>query len=388
MKRTQVTVAAAAIAAIVMTSNVAAQDAPEAPVILAARAQAVVSYADRERLDIIKIWAIEGAPEGLFSLGRLQWYGAPELGIAEEKKQALGMIERAARMGHGAACTFLGDLQWAGAEVQQDPLSAIRWYEAGARSGDSISALRLARIYEGGVGVQRDPSAALRYYTAAANARGNPSMEAAGVLGYRYLTGTSGALQDLTRAQHYLSYSAQGGDATAQFNLGVSILDGILAGGGAREGVEYLVAASRQGHAMSRYVLSTLYAEGKFVNKDLALAGQLAEQAYADGVQAAMAVIKVAQAAQSKGRDVAVDASRGNQASAALKVGGTFKLVGSAAQLHPAPTLEQPAVDSVAEGDELQIQALANGWAQVRRKGGGPFRGGALEGWIQVGGAS
>ncbi len=99
-----------------------------------------------------------------------------------ETKEALGVLRRAAELGHRDAAFELGESYRRGIGVEQDLSAAARYYGDAAVAGHADGQYRLAEAFANGLGVERDLSWAVRWYGKAAYQQHAKAQFAYGVL--------------------------------------------------------------------------------------------------------------------------------------------------------------------------------------------------------------
>ncbi len=118
---------------------------------------------------------------------------------AEELKQAVEPIKKAAEQGDITAQYKLGVLYSQGIGMEQDNAKACRWYRKAAEQGDMKAQYMLGRMYYNGEGVPQDFVKARQWWEKAAD-RGNPSAQVS--IGAMYEHG-EGVKKDLAAAREW-----------------------------------------------------------------------------------------------------------------------------------------------------------------------------------------
>ena len=109
-----------------------------------------------------------------------------------------------------------------------------------------------------------------------------------------------GTDKDPEGARDYLERAAQGGLATAQYDLGQMLLDGEGGDSDPKAAIPWLAMAAAAHHPLAAYRLGMLFEEGKVVPQDLAKAEELYAEAAGRGVQDAATRLSAMEAAKAK----------------------------------------------------------------------------------------
>ncbi|WP_339614499.1 peptidoglycan-binding protein, partial [uncultured Parvibaculum sp.] len=126
-------------------------------------------------------------------------------------------LNDAARAGNAAAEYTLGDAYARGEGVAQNDKQAVSWIRKAAGQGLTIAQYRLATFYEKGRGVGQDNARAMQLYEQAAN-KGN--VKAMHNLAVMYAEGR-GTSQDFAKAAQWFAKAANYGLGDSQYNLAV-----------------------------------------------------------------------------------------------------------------------------------------------------------------------
>lgn len=141
----------------------------------------------------------------------------PQVARAEGLSEYVRRYMDAAEGGNSQAQLSLGYMYETGEQVgETDIVEAVRWYRQAAANGEVDAQLSLALIYQKGEGLKADPVESANWYRQAANL-GNP--DAQQTLGYLYESGT-GVTEDVAEAARWYERAAQQGKVAAQNNLG------------------------------------------------------------------------------------------------------------------------------------------------------------------------
>ncbi|UCD12598.1 MAG: sel1 repeat family protein [Nitrospinaceae bacterium] len=241
-------------------------------------------------------------------------YEYGQAGKPQDDARALAMYRKAAEMGHVGAQNNLADFIYEGRGTQQDRAEAARWYRRAAEQGSARAQNKLGDIYRFGHGASRDYAEAVYWYALAAeqghvgafdnlnfmllNGLGTPQDYNGGTrwtdgsagsanyrarhklahvlehrgdaeavklltalaqtgypgaqahLGRRYEKGR-GVPQDIEAAQLWYRRGAEGGDISAQKDLGAMYLDGAEAGRDTAQAFKWLTIALNTGQRMN-----------------------------------------------------------------------------------------------------------------------------------------
>ena len=145
-------------------------------------------------------WSAQNMPVAQRELGLL-YQRRPE-----QRSDALGLFEQAARSGDTEAAFQLGEMLRIGViGVAPQPAAAAPWYRIAAGRQHAKAALALGLLYKNGDGIRRDDSQAAHWLDTASEA-GNP--HAMFLLSYIYRDGR-GVPQDNIKARHLLEEAAE-----------------------------------------------------------------------------------------------------------------------------------------------------------------------------------
>jgi TPR repeat protein/serine/threonine protein kinase len=223
--------------------------------------------------------AAQGDPNGENNMGVCYDRGE---GVTQDFKQAVDWFRRAADRGHAGAQYNLG-LKYEGGEgVTKDMAQAIAWYRKSAEKGFATAQYKLGRHYALGIGVPKDvPSAVLWYGKAAEQGHMIAQFE----MGHYYA-----ARKDYIQAISLFRKSAMQGYPPAMNNLGHYYYQGL--GGVAKDpkqASEWFRKAADSGDADAKYNLGLCYAKGDGVERNLAEANRLWQEAAGQWQKAAEA---------------------------------------------------------------------------------------------------
>ncbi len=166
----------------------------------------------------------------------------------EQAKEALqkiqarpeGMRERA-EAGDAEAQVELGLACRSGKGVDKDPVEAVKWFRKAAQQSHPRGLYHLGFCHYAGVGVKKDKLEAVKWWTKAVVMGDDMSKQTLGSI--------TGELSDLIPE---LTKQAEGGDADAQFALGICYRDGLGIDKDNAESAKWLGKAADQGHPQAK----------------------------------------------------------------------------------------------------------------------------------------
>ncbi|MCR9279532.1 MAG: sel1 repeat family protein [Pseudomonadaceae bacterium] len=197
-------------------------------------------------------------------------------------------LNEAAKNGDVLAHQLLGTLYWQGSSMTMngiDPLpkdlnAALWYYRRAAEMGDPVSAYYMGHALEFGKGVEIDTVAARQWYEMAAQ-KGN--VLAHGQLGYFYVMSEGGLDKDDRKAVQHFRIAAEGGDNTAQFNLGVMLSNGDGVEKNLEQAARWYWASADQGNTGAMVQLALLLKDGNGIPQDIAAARSWLQMAANEG---------------------------------------------------------------------------------------------------------
>lgn len=195
--------------------------------------------------------ALRGHAEAAYALARIDWEGRDGTG---DKSRALVSLRRSAELGWGRAAETLGTMLRQGTGIERDAVEARGWLERAARQGRPGAKLELAEMLRRGEGGARDDARALRLVEEVA-ARGvqaaqrmRAEMKAAGL----------GTAPDPSVLRAFLEHAAQGGDASAAYELGQGLVEGRFGLVDEIAGIPWLERAALADHPLAQFQLAWL----------------------------------------------------------------------------------------------------------------------------------
>lgn len=90
-------------------------------------------------------------------------------GVSVNPQTAFTLYQKAANLGHAAACNSLGNCYYTGTGTNLSYQSAAKWYVKGANLGHAQAQYNLAFCWDHGKGTRIDRFAAFKWYKAAKN---------------------------------------------------------------------------------------------------------------------------------------------------------------------------------------------------------------------------
>ena len=161
-----------------------------------------------------------------------------------------------------------------------DFTTALREWTPLAKQGNADAQYNLGLMYVRGQGVPQDDKMAMKYFAQAAE-QGDAEIQYKVGLRYHLLAlrhyikiskgvtqGDKMAVRLLTQAAEWYTQSAEQGQTTAQYKLGVMYTAGDGVTQDDNTAVKWYTRAAEQGHADSQYGLSIKYAFGRGVIED------------------------------------------------------------------------------------------------------------------------
>lgn len=203
---------------------------------------------------------------------------------------AASHFRKAAEAGSAAAHYNLGLLHDSGVGFSQNPGAAVREYRIAAEMGLAEAQYRLAVMTENGVGTPRDPAEAKRLYQmAAVGGQDTAKARISGLSTVRIASekdllaalavdnclecGTDSAMGGVAgRDYNGLKDLADKGDAPAQYNLAVRLLNGNHTNLDPSEAARLFTLSARQGYAPAQRQLAQMHLRGQGVARSKVLA--------------------------------------------------------------------------------------------------------------------
>ena len=226
---------------------------------------------------LAKRWYEEAAKQGLtdamYRLGLMYRTGE---GIPPDPGTAAQWMYKAAEQGHHLAEAELGNMFYNGRGTKQDYGAAFAWYLRAAQGGIVRAQNSVAALYELGQGVTKNDFDAVAWYRKAADQGDVYAMDQMGM----HLRLGKGVAWNEAEAMQWFRKAADKGYAPAESSLGYGYMHGL--GGGLqdyRQSAYWLGKAAAQGDSYGQYNLAVLYGKGWGVDQDLGHAKALFLQA-------------------------------------------------------------------------------------------------------------
>ncbi|KAF3490702.1 enzyme activator [Arthroderma uncinatum] len=237
------------------------------------RADAKTKAKNRERytLDAYKIakkLVSAGYPPAMFYMA--DCYGSGQLGLEVNPKEAFGLYQSAAKMGHAesayrlAVCCEMG--QEGGGGTRRDPMKAVQWYRRAASLGDPPAMYKMGMILlKGLLGQPKNPREALSWLKRAAERadEDNPHALHELALLYENPQGNNAIIQDENYARELLHQAGELGYKFSQHRLGAAYEYGLVGCPvDPRQSIYWYTQAAAQGEHQSELSLSGWYLTG------------------------------------------------------------------------------------------------------------------------------
>lgn len=274
------------------------------PTLSATFEEGLRAYEDKDHNAAFNIWyplAKAGQVSAQTYLGHLYAEGK---GVGQDSEEAFYWYEQAADNNFPAAQFALGVMFAKGVAVRKDYDEANEWYLLAANQEFAPAQNNLGQHYEQGLGFDApDIEKALAWYRRAAEQGFAASQANLGLYYFRQgnldqsrrwlrLAAERDILQaqvqlaelwknrNALEASYWYGRAAQQGSQEAQRELGLMFLQG---GKGLRasyfKGVAFLGAAAKKGDSIAQTMLAKIYLNGKLVERDVAEARRLLEEA-------------------------------------------------------------------------------------------------------------
>ena len=165
--------------------------------------------------------AAKGNPDDQYRLAMSYFDGE---GFRQDYGAAKEWALKAAEQGHILSKVALGDIFYNGYGVNKDFKEAVKWYSEAAEKGDLPSQKKLGDIYFNGFGGTKDLTIAYNYYLSAAKQNDREAEEAVGLY---YYFGKGNITKDYKEAFKWLKLSAEKGNPSAAYYVGVCCYEGL-----------------------------------------------------------------------------------------------------------------------------------------------------------------
>ena len=177
----------------------------------------------------------------------------------EDYEKAVNWYSKAAEQNFSFAQNILGQMNYFGLGVNQNPEKAIEWYTKSAEQNNLEAQYNLGNMYLFGTGVEQDTAKALEWLYKAGNQK-HPKA--------RYQIGNvlSKILKKYELAATW--YEGAGDYAPAQYSLAQMYINGQGVTKDINKAINLYTAAAEQGHMEAQTNLGLLYFNGQVVDKD------------------------------------------------------------------------------------------------------------------------
>ena len=185
-------------------------------------------------------------------------------GVAQSDETALKWLEKAAKGGSAEAEYKLATYYFTGENslIGKSYKKAFEWFQKAAQKGNAEAQFQLAVCYYNGIGVKQSYQDAFNWISKAVASKATPIAE--NNLGVIYTTG-HGAKASNAQALELFEKAANTGDAMAQYNAGVSLLDPQQLD--VKKAFDYLEKSAAQNNLLALKKLGDLYFTGKYTNQ-------------------------------------------------------------------------------------------------------------------------
>lgn len=183
-----------------------------------------------------------GNPEAQNYLGEIYLNGCDS--VPENEVEALKLFKLSAKKNLTSALKNVGNCYYYGWGTSQNIKEAIKWYNKAADEGCDESMVMMGQCYRNGNGVERNYKKAEEFFLKAKNKADN--INAANYLGVLYDEGGFGIVKDHSKAVRFYKQAATQGLAAAQYNYGISLINGEGTPTNVDEGLEWVKKAADQ----------------------------------------------------------------------------------------------------------------------------------------------
>ena len=200
--------------------------------------------------------ASNGHANAQFMLGYFYEKGIQGILVKKDAK-AFEFYQKAALQGLVRAQLKMGQLYKMGELVQRDDDVAKEWFLLAARQGDSQGQYEYARAI-----FNEDMTKGVALFEKAA-AQDNADAQFA--LGKCFEAGEGGLAKNIDEAMRYYEMAAKAGQKVAQYELGLSLLEGQNVAMNVRAGTDWIVLSAKQNYAEAQEYLGEMYYQGTSV---------------------------------------------------------------------------------------------------------------------------
>jgi len=234
--------------------------------------------------------AEQGDANAQFRVGAMYDEGS---GVPKDITKSVEWVQKAAAQGHAGAQLSLGMYYAKGQDVPKDMAKAVEWYLKAAEQGSIEAQLSLGKIYSDFGSPSFDEVKASKWLTKAAE---QGDVEAQAALAFKYYLSIfgHGSPSDYAKSFKWAQKAAISGDVVSKYILGSLYLDGKGVSKDDSKGFEWIHSAAEDGHIVSMYYVASLYANGAGVPKNEKLAFEWYLKAASNGNQYAQNNLGVA----------------------------------------------------------------------------------------------
>ena len=220
-----------------------------------------------------------GDPESQNMLGNIYLNGWN--GVAENESKAFCLFKLSANKNYADALKNVADCYCYGWGTIQNYTKAVEWYNKAIEAGSDEAIVSFGICYRNGYGVTKDYKKAENLFLRAINETGNS--EALNYLGLIYEEGGFGITKDLEKSIKYFEKAALQDLPVAQYNYGLSLLngDGITAdvdkgmewinkaaGSNCQEAIDFLDSLNKESESSPVITSTPTDGHGFFVNNE------------------------------------------------------------------------------------------------------------------------
>lgn len=206
-----------------------------------------------------------GDPEAQNSLGEIYLYGAE--GIEEDESKALKLFKLASDKNLNGALKNLGDCYYYGWGTDEDFNECLKWYVKAADEGDDEAMVKVGLCHKNGEGVLKNFKKAEEWFTKAKIKTNNAG--AINYLGLIYEEGGFGITKNQAKAVRFYKEAAFLGYPAAQYNYGLSLINGEGVSENVDEGLDWIQKAADQNEKVAIDYLKSLDEEDSAGEDDL-----------------------------------------------------------------------------------------------------------------------
>jgi TPR repeat protein len=192
-----------------------------------------------------------GDMEAHYRLGVYYLHGED---VAENKREAVKLLSKAAEHEHAKAQFFLGVCYDTGKGVTENKSEAVKWFTKAAEQGVVEAQFNLGHCYDRGTGVLENKSEAVKWFRKAAE---QGLAEAEYVLGICYNLG-KGVTENKSEAVKWFKKAIKQGHVEAKCMLGVCYYFGEGVEENTEEAAKWLLKAEEEGSKLAAKLIEEL----------------------------------------------------------------------------------------------------------------------------------